>query len=82
MANSKEYLERNKEAINRQRRENYQSEVRRDKYRANREQILQKLRDDRAMCPLCSIEYRRLYLKRHLMGRHGLESSSVDELLT
>ena len=81
MANSKEYLERNREAINQQRRERYNSEARKRRYYEKRDTILQRCREDKAMCPLCRIEYHRRYLRTHLVGRHRLEESEVERLL-
>ena len=80
MANSKEYLERNREAINQQRRERYNSEARKRRYYEKRDTILQKCREDKALCPLCRIEYHRPYLRTHLVGRHRLEESEVERL--
>ena len=80
MANSKEYLERNREAINQQRRERYNSEARKRKYYENRDAILQKCKEDKALCPLCRIEYHRPYLRAHLAGRHRLAEEEVARL--
>ena len=61
MVNSKEYLEKNREAINQQRRERYNSEARKRRYYEKRDTMLQRCREDKAMCPLCRIEYHRRY---------------------
>ena len=78
MANSKYYLERNRDAINQQRRERYDSDARKRKYYEKRDAILQKCREDKALCPLCCIQYHRPYLRTHLMGRHRLERSDLE----
>ena len=58
------------------------SEARKRRYYANREDILQKCREDKALCPLCQIEFHRPYLKYHLSGRHKLEPCDVKRLFT
>ena len=80
MPNSKEYLERNREAINQRRRERYDSDTRKRKYYDDRDNILQKRRADKALCPLCRIEYHRPYLRAHLAGRHRLAEEEVARL--
>ena len=48
---------------------------------AKRDTILQKCWEDKAVCPLCRIEYHRPYLRTHLVGRHRLEESEAERLL-
>ena len=48
------------------------------KYYEKRDAILQKCREDKALCPLCCIQYHRPYLRTHLMGRHRLERSDLE----
>lgn len=48
----------------------------RDLYAERRETILRRMREDRALCPLCQMPYRRLYLKKHLRTRHLNSSTS------
>ena len=79
MPNSKE--ERNRDAMNQRRREQYDSDARMRRYYENRGVILQRRRENKALCPLCRIEYRRPYLRTHLVGRHRLEVSDVDRLV-
>ena len=62
--------------INKKRREQYAltsktqcNENRREKYRLdeNRCHVLQKAREDRCACVVCGREYRRRYIKKHMM---------------
>ena len=81
MGYSQKYFQLNQNRINAKRRDKYNSERRKAKYQENREQILLKLRQDRCLCPLCGLEYRRLYIKRHLIGRHKIVEHLVLDLL-
>ena len=72
MGSSPEYIEANRETINLKRRQRYNSEARKEEYRLHRDDILQKKKEDRTMCPLCSITYGRFYLKKHLVTRHQM----------
>ena len=72
MGNSKEYLDRHREEINERRRHKYDADARKRKYLENRDAILQKCKEDKAMCPICQIEYHRPYLKTHLTCRHKM----------
>ena len=81
MANSRAYLDRNREAINQRRREIYNSDARKRKYYENRDAILLKSRADKALCPLCNIEFHRPYLRTHLGGRHKLGEGEVERVL-
>ena len=47
------------------------NEKRREKYASSREKILKKQKEDREMCPICNLSFRRLYLPKH-MQRHAL----------
>lgn len=73
MAYTKKYLEANRECINEKRRSKYSSEIRKQEYAENREEILRKGKEDRALCPLCKLDFRRLYIRKHIMTRHKLE---------
>jgi hypothetical protein len=62
--------------INQKRRDRYATksqttynENRREKYRLdeNRSQVLQKAREDRCACDVCGREYRRRYIKKHMV---------------
>ena len=56
-------------------------EMKRQKYQENREAILQKGRNDKQECPICKIEYRRLYLKRHLLSRHKFDEEIICQMI-
>ena len=71
---------KHREAVNQRRRERYDSDARKRNYYENRDAILQKCREDKAVCPLCCIEYHRPYLRTHLVSRHRLEASEVERL--
>ena len=77
MGNSKEYLDRHREEINERKRQKYDADARKRKYLENRDAILQKCREDKAMCPICQIEYYRPYLKTHLIGRHKMKECEL-----
>lgn len=70
MGSSPEYIETNRETINLKRRQKYNTEIRKAEYQEKREGILQKGKEDRALCPLCGLDFRRLYIKRHIVTRH------------
>ena len=66
-----------REELNARRREKYNSEKRKQKYRENRVIILQKSQEDKKECPLCKLEYGRKYLSQHLITRHKLDADSA-----
>ena len=70
MAYTRSYVEANREKINEKKRMKYSTENRKAEYREKREEILQKSKEDRAICPLCGLDYRRLYIPRHIETRH------------
>jgi hypothetical protein len=72
MGSRPEYIEANREEINLKRRKRYNSESRKADYQLKRCEILQKGREDRANCPLCGLDFRRLYIRKHLITRHKL----------
>lgn len=72
MAYTQKYLEVNREKINERRRNKYSSKLRKEEYAEKREQILQKGKEDRATCPLCNLDFRRLYIKKHIVTRHKI----------
>ena len=80
MGSSAEYIEANRETINMKRRQRYNSEARKEEYRLNRVEILQKKKDDRTMCPLCSLAYGRFYLKKHLVTRHKMPQNVATSM--
>ena len=82
MPNSREYLERNREAINAQRRLRYNADARKKAYETQRTVLLQHLRENKIMCPICTIPYHRYYVRKHLAGRHDLDDTRVEELLS
>ena len=73
MAYTPEYLEKNREIINEKRRDKYVSRDRKAEYQMHREAILKRGREDRAQCPLCKLEFRRLYIPRHIETRHKID---------
>lgn len=79
MGSKPEYIEANREIINEKRRNRYCSELRKEDYHQNREQILKKCRDDRMDCPLCGLEFRRLYIPKHIATRHNKKRSLPEE---
>jgi len=81
MGSSPEYVEANRESINLKRRNRYNSEQRRAEYQEKRETILKRGREDRSNCPLCGLDFRRLYIKRHIVTRHKLTDFNLDELI-
>ena len=73
----REYHAVNRERINQKHREYYASyrcvrnEARRAVYMLKRDEILQKGKEDRANCPLCGLDFRRLYIPKHIKIRHN-----------
>ena len=70
MAYTQKYLETNREIINQKRRDKYVSRDRKAEYQLHREAILKRGKEDRASCPLCGLEFRRLYIPKHIKARH------------
>ena len=82
MAYTREYLEKNRDAINDKRRAKYCTEKRKAKYQQKREELLQRSKGDRACCPLCNLEFRRLYIKSHIVTRHKVQPpENLNELI-
>lgn len=90
MTYTKQYIEANRETINMKKREKYSSEQRKAEYQMKRKEILKKGKEDRANCPLCGLDFRRLYIPRHIATRHkkqtaqnltcGRDRSEIDDL--
>ena len=72
MPYTKEYQEANREIINKKRREKYDRDARKAYYDRTRVEMLQRGKEDRAHCPLCGLEFRRLYIPRHIVTRHKM----------
>ena len=66
------YHQKNKEEINAKKMRLYYE---------NKDAILEKQKADRVECPICKIEYRRLYLKRHLLTRHKLDETTICQMI-
>jgi hypothetical protein len=83
MAYTREYVEANREKINEKRRVKYSTEHRKAEYQEKREEILRKGKEDRSNCPLCGLDFRRLYIKKHLITRHKLTElpENLDDLI-
>ena len=75
-------MEANREKINEHRRNKYDSGRRKEEYQQKREDILRRAKEDRLSCPICTIQYRRLYLKVHLQNRHKLDDVQLQQVLT
>jgi hypothetical protein len=71
MAYTRKYVEANREKINEKRRVKYSAEDRKAEYQQKREEILRKGKEDRANCPLCGLDFRRLYIPKHIATRHA-----------
>ena len=80
MAYDQDYFQKNRDAINKRRRENYNSENRRDVYTAKKSEILSKLKQDRTKCNLCHFDFRTSYLKKHLLSRQKLSEEYACQL--
>ena len=70
MAYSKKYMDENQELINQKRRDAYAPRNRKMEYQKNRLCILEAQKKDRAICPLCNLSFRRLYIPKHIETRH------------
>lgn len=82
MSYQRKYFEANRDKINERRRANYNSEKRIEEYTLNKEEILRKGREDRALCPFCKLDFRRPYIRRHIVTRHKIEvPENLDELI-
>ena len=79
MAYTKKYFEENRDLINKKRRNKYSSLVRKEEYQKNKNTISQLGKEDVKRCPICTIDYRRTYLKKHMLNRHKM---SEEELPT
>ena len=81
---NKEWYEANRDRINKKRRIQYAedsngiNEKRRREYIAQREQILQRQREDRKECPLCHLTFRRCYVQKHINTRHMQKNKQAD----
>ena len=79
----REYHAANREMINQKRREYYarqrcvRNEARRAAYVLKRDEILKKQKEDRQNCPLCGLDFRRLYIPKHVKIRHKAAAVSV-----
>ena len=74
MAYTKKYMDENRDSINLRRREAYAPRDRKMEYQKNRVCILEKQKKDRAVCPLCQLSFRRLYIPTHIETRHNRSS--------
>ena len=70
MAYTQKYVEANREKINEKRRAKYSPESRKAEYAETREETLKRGKEDRATCPLCNLDFRRLYIRKHILTRH------------
>ena len=70
MVYTKQYIEANRETINMKKREKYSSEQRKAEYQMKLEEILKNGKEDRANCSLCGLDFRRLYIPKHIATRH------------
>ena len=77
MGYTKEYADKNRELINEKRRNKYSSARRKEEYNEKRCAILEKGRSDRAQCPLCGLDFRRLYIPKHIATRHKKNTEPV-----
>ena len=77
MAHTKKYVEANRDKINETRRDKYSSEQRKAEYQLKREEILRKGKEERAICPLCGLDFRRLYIPKHVVTRHKMSRNNI-----
>jgi hypothetical protein len=80
MGSKPEYIEANRELINEKRRKRYSTEKRKEDYMQNREEILKKCKEDRTNCPLCGLDYRRLYIPQHVVTRHKISKEEFVKM--
>jgi len=80
MVSSAAYIEANRDMINYKRRMRYDSEARKKEYIENRESILLQKKNDRSQCPLCKLDFRRLYIPQHLITRHKISKEEACQL--
>jgi len=73
MGYTRAYVEAHRGTINEKRRIKYSTERRKEEYKNKREEILQRGKEDRAICPLCGLSFRRLYIPKHIVTRHKCE---------
>ena len=64
----RKYIEKNRESRNLKKREDYMRD---------RNNILEKSRTDLKQCPICTINYRRLYLPHHMVNRHKIQRENL-----
>ena len=82
MGSRPEYIEANRETINLKRRQRYNTDYRKAEYQEKREEILRKGKEDRANCPLCNLDFRRLYIRKHIVTRHKTNPpENLNELI-
>lgn len=80
MVYSREYYEKNRTLINSKTRLKYCSETRKKQYNDTRDTVLTRMKEDRATCPLCKLDFRRLYIRKHIHTRHKL-TELPDEII-
>ena len=68
MESDRRYIEITRESRNAKKREQY---VR------DRDKVLEKSRTDLKQCPICTINYRRLYLPHHMVNRHLIQRENL-----
>lgn len=64
----RKYIQKNRESRNTKKREEYMRD---------RDKILERSRTDLKQCPICTINYRRLYLPHHMMNRHNIHKENL-----
>ena len=64
----RKYIEKNRESRNAKKREEYMRD---------RDNILEKNRTDLKQCPICTKNYRRLYLPHHMVNRHKFQRDNL-----
>ena len=80
MAYTREYVETNREKINGNRRVKYSPQNRKAEYQQNREDILKRGKEDRSNCPLCGLDFRRLYIPKHVVTRHKISKEDYENM--
>ena len=68
MESDRRYIEITRESRNAKKREQY---VR------DRDKVLEKSRTDLKQCPICTINYRSLYLPHHMVNRHLIQRENL-----
>ena len=77
MVYTKKYFEENRDSINTKRRSKYSSVVRKADYQKNKDVISQLGKEDVKQCPICTIDFRRTYLRKHMLNRHKLSENQL-----